>query len=110
MANRLRPEYAGATSYFKEDDMSNEQLKATLKDLHRHLESAGSAVDEETKSLLQRLDTDIHELLQHESISRDENAGLAERAQELSARFAAQHPQLEGVLRQLGITLEGMGI
>lgn len=90
--------------------MSNEQLKANLKELHRQLESAGSAVDDETKSLLQTLDSDIDQLLQHRSPSREEHAGLAERAQELSARFAAQHPQLEGVLRQLGITLEGMGI
>lgn len=90
--------------------MSNEQLKTALKDLHRHLESAGSSVDAETKNLLQTLDSDIHQLLVREPSSREEHAGLAERAQELSARFAAQHPQLEGVLRQLGITLEGMGI
>ncbi|TCS37953.1 uncharacterized protein DUF4404 [Paucimonas lemoignei] len=90
--------------------MSNDQLKATLKELQRHLESAGPAVDDETKNLLQTLDSDIDQLLQRQSPSREEQNGLAERAQELSARFAAQHPQLEGVLRQLGITLEGMGI
>lgn len=90
--------------------MSNEHLKSTLQDLHRHLESAGTSVDAETKNLLQTLDSDIHQLLQQQSASSEERAGLAERAQELSARFAAQHPQLEGVLRQLGITLEGMGI
>lgn len=95
--------------------MSNEQLKTTLMNLHRHLETAGSSVDDETKNLLKALDNDIHQLLQQEKTaaeerSSEENASLAERAQELSARFAAQHPQLEGVLRQLGITLEGMGI
>lgn len=95
--------------------MSNEQLKTTLKNLQRHLETAGSSVDEETKNLLKSLDSDIHELLQQEKTvaedrSGEDRASLAERAQELSARFAAQHPQLEGVLRQLGITLEGMGI
>lgn len=90
--------------------MSNEQLKAALKDLHRHLESAGATVDDETKGLLQTLDSDIHQVLQREPATQEEPSGLAERAQELSARFAAQHPQLEGVLRQLGITLEGMGI
>lgn len=95
--------------------MSNEQLKTTLKNLQRHLETAGSSVDDETKNLLKSLDSDIHELLQQEKTvaedrSDEDRASLAERAQELSARFAAQHPQLEGVLRQLGITLEGMGI
>jgi hypothetical protein len=95
--------------------MSNEQLKATLRDLHRHLESAGSAVDDELKNLLKALDSDIHQVLRQEApphedhVSREEHS-LAERSQELAARFAAQHPQLEGVLRQLGIALEGMGI
>ena len=90
--------------------MSNEQLKATLKDLHRHLESAGPGVDDETRNMLQGLDSDIQALLQRQAASAEDHAGLAERAQELSAGFAAQHPQLEGVLRQLGIALEGMGI
>lgn len=95
--------------------MSNEQLKSTLKELHRHLESAGGSVDGELKNLLQVLDSDIHELLQKESPAEDtaadaEEGVLASRAQALAARFAAQHPQLEGALRQLGMTLERMGI
>ncbi|QAU33148.1 DUF4404 family protein [Janthinobacterium sp. 17J80-10] len=92
--------------------MSNEQLKSTLKELHRHLESAGGSVDGELKNLLQVLDSDIHQLLQKESPAEEteEEGVLASRAQELAARFAAQHPQLEGALRQLGMTLERMGI
>lgn len=91
--------------------MSNEQLKSTLKELHRHLESAGTSVDGELKSLLQVLDSDIHQLLQQQAPVEDAEEGvLATRAQELAARFAAQHPALERVLRQLGITLESMGI
>lgn len=91
--------------------MSNDQLKNSLKDLHRHLESAGGAVDNELKSLLQVLDRDIHQLLNNDApaTTADDNS-LAERTQELSARFAAQHPQLEGVLRELGRTLQNMGI
>lgn len=91
--------------------MSNEQLKSTLKELHRHLESAGGSVDNELKSLLQVLDSDIHQLLQKEMPAEETDEGvLASRAQELAARLAAQHPQLEGALRQLSITLERMGI
>lgn len=95
--------------------MSNEQLKSTLKELHRHLESAGGSVDGELKNLLQVLDSDIHELLQKEPPAEEAAAGaeegvLATRAQALAASFAAQHPQLERVLRELGRTLENMGI
>ena len=36
--------------------------------------------------------------------------GLAERTQELSARFAVEHPHLEPALRQLGNLLSNMGI
>jgi ABC-type transporter Mla subunit MlaD len=36
--------------------------------------------------------------------------GLAERTQELSAKFAAEHPKLEPALRELGNILSSMGI
>lgn len=89
--------------------MNQDHLKNTLKDLHSHLESAAS-VDAELKDLLQVLNEDIGHLLARENQATPENAGLAERAQELSAKFAAQHPQLETLLRQLANTLENMGI
>jgi ABC-type transporter Mla subunit MlaD len=91
--------------------MTTDQLKNVLKDLHRQLESAG-AVDGELKSLLQVLDRDIEQLLnkRDDAPATDADAGLTGRAQELSARFAAQHPQLETALRELAQTLERMGI
>lgn len=89
--------------------MSNDHLKNTLTELHHQLES-GAAVDDELKTLLQVLDRDIHHLLGKEPAAQEADTGLAERAQELSAKFAAQHPQLEKVLRELGHTLERMGI
>ncbi len=93
--------------------MSNDQLKNTLKDLHLHLEATGS-VDTELKTLLQALDQDIHHLLSQappaDADADTDEGGLADRAQELSAKFAAQHPQLEKLLRELGSTLERMGI
>ncbi|MCE3603466.1 DUF4404 family protein [Massilia sp. P8910] len=36
--------------------------------------------------------------------------GLAERTQEITARFAAEHPRLEPALRELGRMLSNMGI
>lgn len=89
--------------------MNTDQLKSVLKDLHRQLESAG-AVDSELKSLLQVLDHDIGQLLSRNDGKPATDAGLTGRAQELSARFAAQHPQLETALRELAQTLENMGI
>ncbi len=90
--------------------MNNDHLKNTLKDLHQHLDATGT-IDAELKTLLQTLDRDIHQLLnQAPAATEAEDAGLADRAQELSAKFAAQHPQLEKLLRELGSTLERMGI
>lgn len=89
--------------------MNTDQLKNVLKDLHRQLESAGT-VDGELKSLLQVLDRDIGQLLSKSDSAPAADAGLTGRAQELSARFAAQHPQLETALRELAQTLERMGI
>ena len=89
-------------------------LKAHLKSLHASLAETGT-VDEELHVLLRQLDGDIHQLLQQrasESIpaSAPQDDGLATRAQELAARFAAQHPRMEPALRQLGNMLSNMGI
>jgi hypothetical protein len=110
-------------------------LKESLKDLQGKLASAGP-VDEELKSLLLRLDGDIHSLLVRRqglgmaaaspavagvasvppainAVPEQEESttyGLAERTQEISAKFAAQHPTLEPALRELGRILSNMGI
>jgi len=88
-------------------------LKASLKTLHTKLASAGP-VDEELQDLLKQLDGDIKQLLARGEASATEGDtttyGLAERTQEISAKFAAQHPQLEPALRELGTILASMGI
>ena len=94
--------------------MLNEQasaLKDHLKTLHRRLSETGT-VDDELQMLLRQLDGDIHKLLEkQEEEQLDENTyGLASRTQEITARFAAQHPHLEPALRQLGNMLANMGI
>lgn len=91
------------------DKASN--LKEHLKTIHANLASAGE-VDEELQQLLRQLDDDIKALLaKREHDAADSTTyGLAERSQEITAKFAAQHPRLEPALRELGNILASMGI
>lgn len=93
-------------------------LKSHLKELHTNL-SQTSDVDEELQSLLRQLDGDIRTLLERRTavaaaeareIADSPTYGLAERTQELTARFAVEHPRLEPALRELGRMLANMGI
>lgn len=88
-------------------------LKASLSTLHAKLASTGP-VDEELLGLLQQLDGDIKQLIERakEPATPGDTTtyGLAERTQEISAKFAVQHPQLEPALRELGNILSSMGI
>lgn len=86
-------------------------LKASLQNLRNHLASTG-AVDEELQEQLRQLDGDIKSLLERraEEPADTTTYGLAERTQEISAKFAAQHPKLEPALRELGNILSSMGI
>lgn len=91
------------------------KLKATLTSLHSHLAQSGP-LDEESRALLAQLDGDIQQLLARNAAAEaDAGAesstyGLAERAQELGAKFAVKHPHLEPALRELGNILAAMGI
>jgi uncharacterized protein YmfQ (DUF2313 family) len=91
-------------------------LKQHLKTLHADLASTGE-VDAELKDLLRQLDGDIKTLLERRlqgDAGLDTPAtttyGLAERSQEITAKFAAKHPRLEPALRELGNILANMGI
>lgn len=94
------------------DDTAN--LKSHLKTLHASLAQTGD-VDEELQGLLRQLDGDIRSLLEKRVAEAQDDTdtttyGLAERSQELTARFAAEHPRLEPALRELGRMLANMGI
>ena len=101
------------------DDTEN--LKSHLKALHTNLAHTND-VDEELQALLRQLDGDIRLLLERrsdtvaaeaaqlEAQANSETFGLAERSQEITARFAAEHPRLEPALRELGRMLANMGI
>jgi hypothetical protein len=91
-------------------------LKQHLKTLHADLASTGE-VDAELKDLLRQLDGDIKTLLERRhadeadaSEPESTSYGLAERSQEITAKFAAKHPRLEPALRELGNILANMGI
>jgi len=87
-------------------------LKTSLKSLHANLADAGP-VDEELLDLLRQLNGDIQTLLERGAEPEPGESttyGLAERSQELSAKFAAKHPTLESGLRELGTILSNMGI
>ncbi|OBV40810.1 DUF4404 family protein [Janthinobacterium psychrotolerans] len=96
------------------------KLKESLHQLRSNLESSGP-VDEELQGLLHKLDGDIRLLLEKRAALEAQEAqesqeaesttyGLAERSQELSAKFAVKHPKLEPALRELGEILANMGI
>ncbi|MYM86002.1 DUF4404 family protein [Rugamonas sp. FT82W] len=88
-------------------------LKASLSTLRNHLASAGP-IDDELQELLTQLDGDIKQLLERRAAEAEPGEsttyGLAERTQEISAKFAVRHPQLEPALRELGNILSSMGI
>ena len=90
-------------------------LKSHLKELHANLAQTGD-VDEELQALLRQLDGDIRMLLERRTETAEApqeeslTYGLAERTQEITARFAVEHPRLEPALRELGRMLANMGI
>ncbi len=91
--------------------MDKQELASLLKKLQTELES-GQAVDEQLKQSLQALDQDIQKMLaQGSPLTRpDDEASLGERAQEIEARFATEHPYLANTLRDVMDTLGKMGI
>jgi len=89
--------------------MSTEQIKSTIRDLHERLEEAGP-IDGETRQLLSQLDQDLHRLLAAKVEVQDEEAGFQERLESIAADFDSRHPQLAGILRELGDALARVGI
>jgi septal ring factor EnvC (AmiA/AmiB activator) len=95
--------------------MEKQELAALLKKLQTELESV-QAVDDGLKQSLQSLGQDIQKVLAQNATpqaattpSADE-ASLNERAQELEARFATEHPYLANTLRDVMDSLGKMGI
>ena len=89
--------------------MTTNNLKQTLIKLHANLEATEN-LDPELKEILQVLDKDIQILLDKDETDSSITNELVDRSQAISAKFAAEHPQLEPVLRELGQILNRMGI
>ncbi|MES2831445.1 MAG: DUF4404 family protein [Pseudomonadota bacterium] len=93
--------------------METAYLKQALAELRTALAS-GQPLDADLITMLTALDADIKaRFLQDGDDAPDatiESAGLTTRAQEISAKFAAEHPHLEPVLRELTNTLNRIGI
>jgi len=91
--------------------MDKQELAALLKKLQAELES-GQPVDGQLKQQLQALDQDIQKVLAQDSpqAQSTDEASLGERATEIEARFASEHPYLASTLRDVMDTLGKMGI
>lgn len=89
--------------------MQRDQLKATLNTLHETL-SHESDMDPELKDLLQTLDADIHGLLADAAEPAPETSSLMDAAETLAARFAADHPRAEPIVREIVAILGRMGV
>lgn len=88
--------------------MDTQQIKQTLKQLHADLE-AGGRPDPELRAILQTLAQDINHTLDQTNtpaVATAEGDTLEDRAREVSAKFAAEHPYLESTLRDL---MDGLG-
>ncbi|HEX5312441.1 DUF4404 family protein [Aquabacterium sp.] len=85
--------------------MDNQKIKQTLEQLHAELE-AGQRPDPELRAILQTLAQDIHRALEQPATAPTDEGSLEDRARDVSAKFAAQHPYLEATLRDL---MDGLG-
>lgn len=92
--------------------MDNTQLNDLLSKLKTEL-AAHPSLDATLRSSLEALDQDIRRALTApagEAQSDGDEAPLSERAQEIEARFAAEHPVLVNTLRDVMDSLGKMGI
>lgn len=87
--------------------MSNTKIKDLLQKLHDEI--GDTSVDDETRTLLRTLESDIDELLDTTTDSSDSSLAL-ESARKLETSFAATHPVAERFVREMMDTLAKMGI
>jgi uncharacterized protein with von Willebrand factor type A (vWA) domain len=87
--------------------MSNDKIKILLRKLGDEIQ--GAQVDDETRSLLKTLESDIEDLLDTTTESSDATSVL-DRAQELETAFAARHPEAERYIREIMDVLAKIGV
>lgn len=85
--------------------MSQERVKQLLSELRDEL-AAADTLDEETLELARKLDQDMEVMIE----KSEPLAPELEDAIALEARFAANHPVAEGIMRELIAVLSRIGI
>jgi signal transduction histidine kinase len=89
--------------------MPETKVKTALLELHEALENV-ERIDPTMLELLQKVDGDIHALLEAQSPAEDETSALMLRIEELGAEFATRHPHTERFFQELVSTLGRLGI
>lgn len=87
--------------------MSSERIRQLLAELRE--EAKQTAIDDETRSSLRELDSDIHELL-GSSTTEPARKHVLERAELLEAKFAVDHPAVERMIREVMDALVKIGV
>lgn len=87
--------------------MSNTQIRELLAKLQDEIQK--TELDEDTRSLVRDLDSDIHDLLDPEG-HRAETDSVVQKARELETNFATEHPTIERFMREVIDVLVRMGI
>ena len=87
--------------------MSTKQIKELLTQLQEEIHK--TELDDETRSLVRQLDTDIHGLLASE-VDQEEASSIVSRAKVLEANFATDYPTAERFMREVIDVLVRMGI
>ncbi len=87
--------------------MSTEQIKGLLAELQKEIHT--TELDDETRSLVRQLDTDIQGLLGTDA-DQAEAGSVVTRAKALEANFATDHPTAERFMREVIDALVRMGI
>lgn len=82
------------------------KLRELLAELRNELQHAED-IDVDARQELKRLHSDIEELAADDE---PEVSSAVDRVKELESRFAASHPVLERMLRELADTLAKMGV
>lgn len=86
--------------------MSQERIKALLQQLQQELANT-TTVDADTLAQVKQLDSDIDQWIED---AEDVNSPIMEDAIALEARFAANHPVAERLIREVIDTLARIGI
>lgn len=86
--------------------MAQDKIKLLLNQLQAELNQT-EEVDEETLALVKRLDQNIDEFIES---AEQRNSPILDDAIALEARFAANHPVAEKLLRELIDSLSRIGI